>query len=255
VLVTGFPAGSFAANCYIVAPAPGEQCVIVDPGQDSERGISELLAAHRLSPAAVLLTHGHIDHVWSVAPVCGAKGIPAYIHPGDRALLADPAKGLPLGVGQQLFGGLEFTEPDDVRELTDGMALNLAGVEFIVNHAPGHTEGSVTFRLPFEAPTPAVAGNPITAQGKSKIDRPSGDLEVDVLFSGDLLFAGSIGRTDLPGGDYQTILDSLARVCLTLPDETLVLSGHGPRTTIGAERRGNPFLTGLRPAAGPARGM
>ncbi len=247
MLVTGFPAGSFAANCYIVAPAPGEQCVIVDPGQDSERGISELLAAHRLSPAAVLLTHGHIDHVWSVAPVCGAKGIPAYIHPRDRALLADPAKGFPLGVGQQLFRGLEFTEPDDVRELADGMTLNLAGVEFIVNHAPGHTEGSVTFRLPFEVP--------ITAQGKSKIGRPPGDLEADVLFSGDLLFAGSIGRTDLPGGDYPAILDSLARVCLTLPDQTLVLSGHGPQTTIGAERRGNPFLAGLRPATAPAKGM
>ena len=255
MLVTGFPAGSFAANCYIVAPAPGEQCVIIDPGQDSERGIEEILAAHRLSPAAVLLTHGHLDHVWSVAPVCGAKGIPAYIHPADRALLSDPAKGFPLGVGQQLFGGLEFTEPDDVRELADGMTMNLAGVEFIVSHAPGHTEGSVTFRLPFGTPPSAAAGNPITAQGKSKMGRQSGDLEADVLFSGDLLFAGSIGRTDLPGGDYQTILDSLARVCLTLPDETLVLSGHGPQTTIGAERRGNPFLAGLRPAAGPARGM
>jgi hydroxyacylglutathione hydrolase len=255
VLVRGFPAGSFAANCYIVAPGPGEQCVIIDPGQDSEGGIEELLAAHRLSPAAVLLTHGHLDHVWSVAPVCGAKGIPAYIHPADRALLANPAKGFPLGVGQQLFGGMEFTEPDDVRELTDGMALNLAGVEFIVSHAPGHTEGSVTFRLPFEPPASAAAVNPITAQGKSKTGRASGDLEADVLFSGDLLFAGSIGRTDLPGGDYQTILDSLARVCLTLPDQTLVLSGHGPQTTIGTERRDNPFLAGLRPAAGPARGM
>ena len=234
MLVTGFPAGAFAANCYIVAPAPGEQCVIIDPGQDSERGIEELLAAHRLSPAAVLLTHGHIDHVWSVAPVCGAKGIPAYIHPADRALLSDPAKGFPLAVGQQLFGGMEFTEPDDVRELADGITLHLAGVELVVRHAPGHTEGSVTFRLPFQAPAAAQA---------------------DILFSGDLLFAGSIGRIDLPGGDYQTILDSLARVCLTLPDETLVLSGHGPQTTIGAERRGNPFLVGLRPAAGPARGM
>ena len=82
MLVTGFPAGSFAANCYLVAPAPGEECVIVDPGQDAQRGIEELLARYRLKPIAVLLTHGHLDHVWSVAPVCGAKGIPAYIHPG-----------------------------------------------------------------------------------------------------------------------------------------------------------------------------
>ena len=243
MLVAGFPAGAFAANCYIVATGPGEQCVIVDPGQDAERGIEEILAEHRLRPAAVLLTHGHIDHVWSVAPVCGAAGIPAYIHPADRVLLSDPAKGFPLGIGQELFGGLEFTEPDDVKELADGMTLSLVGLEIVVNHAPGHTGGSVTFRLP-------VAEEPIRAGGKSKMDSSG-----DVLFSGDLLFAGSIGRTDLPGGDYPTILRSLARVCLTLPDETLVLSGHGPRTTIGVERRTNPFLAGLAPEAGPARGL
>ena len=237
MLVAGFPAGAFAANCYIVATAPGEQCVIIDPGQDAERGIEEILAEHRLRPAAVLLTHGHIDHVWSVAPVCGAQGIPAYIHPADRALLSDPAKGFSLGIGQELFGGLQFTEPDDVKDLADGITLSLVGLEIIVNHAPGHTEGSVTFRLPPEAP---AAGGPITAPGKNK----TGEVG-DVLFSGDLLFAGSIGRTDLPGGDYPTILRSLARVCLTLPDETVVLSGHGPQTTIGAERRANPFLVGL----------
>lgn len=248
MLVAGFPAGAFAANCYVVASAPGQECVIIDPGQDAERGISELLAEHRLRPAAVLLTHGHIDHMWSVAPVCGATGIPAYIHPGDRALLSDPAKGMPLGAGQELFGGLEFTEPDDVKELADGMTLNLVGLEITVNHAPGHTEGSVTFRMPLEGPSVQA---PITAQGKSKMEAG-----VDVLFSGDLLFAGSIGRTDLPGGDYDTILRSLQRVCLTLPDQTVVLSGHGPQTTIGSERRSNPFLARLDPpGSGPTRGI
>jgi hydroxyacylglutathione hydrolase len=221
VLVTGFPAGAFAANCYIVAPAPGEECVIIDPGQDAERGIEELLARYRLKPVAVLLTHGHIDHVWSVGPVCGAKGIPAWIHPADRGLLADPASGLALNVGQELFGGVTFTEPDDVRELTDGAALELAAMELTVGHVPGHTPGSVTFR--------------------------GGEDDLDALFSGDLLFAGSIGRTDLPGGDHATMLKSLART-LTLPDETVVLPGHGPQTTVGAERRTNPFLTGLEPA-------
>jgi hydroxyacylglutathione hydrolase len=242
VLVAGFPAGAFAANCYVVATGVGEQCVIIDPGQDAMGGIEEILAEHRLQPAAVLLTHGHIDHVWSVAPVCGATGIPAYIHPADRALLSDPARGFPLGIGQELYGGLKFTEPDDVKELADGMTLSLVGLEIAVNHAPGHTQGSVTFRLPLE--------EPITAGGKSKIDRSG-----DVLFSGDLLFAGSIGRTDLPGGDYPTILRSLARVCLTLPDETVVLSGHGPQTTIGDERRTNPFLADLVPESGPGQGL
>ena len=221
MLVTGFPAGAFAANCYIVAPAPGEECVIIDPGQDAQPGIEEVLAEHRLRPAAVLLTHGHIDHVWSVGPVCGAKGIPAWIHPADRGLLADPASGLALNVGQELFGGITFTEPDDVRELTDGAALELAGVQLTVGHVPGHTPGSVTFR--------------------------GGADDLDALFSGDLLFAGSIGRTDLPGGDHSTMLKSLART-LTWPDETVVLPGHGPQTTVGAERRTNPFLTGLEPA-------
>lgn len=225
MLIAGFPAGSFATNCYLVAPAAGAECVIIDPGQDAEPGIAEVLAAHRLKPVAVLLTHGHIDHIWSVAPVCGARGIPAYIHPADRALLSDPARGLSLQFGQQLFGGLTFTEPDEVAELADGMTIELAGVELVVSHAPGHTPGSVTFRLPEGA-----------------------------LFSGDLLFAGSIGRTDLPGGDFPAILDSLARVCLTLPDETRVLPGHGPDTTIGTERVSNPFLADLAPGDGPRTG-
>ena len=231
MLVTGFPAGAFAANCYVVAPAPGEECVIIDPGQDAEPGIEELIARYRLKPVAVLLTHGHLDHVWSAGPVCGAKGIPAYIHPDDRELLADPAKGLPLALGQELFGGVTFTEPDDVLFLPDGCTLSLAGCDFTVGHVPGHTPGSVTFRTD-EAPDGA---------DNSKMR------DSKTLFSGDLLFAGSIGRTDLPGGDHQAMLRSLART-ITLPDDTLVLPGHGPRTTIGAERAANPFLTGLQPA-------
>ena len=225
MLVAGFPAGSFAANCFLVASAPGEECVIIDPGQDAEPGIEELLDRYRLKPIAVLLTHGHIDHMWSVAPVCGAKDIPAYIHPDDRDLLTDPAKGISLLAKQQFLGGMTFSEPDDVRELADGEVIALAGLDFTVGHVPGHTEGSVTF-----GSEPAVEGTDGT------------------LFTGDLLFAGSIGRTDLPGGDHAKMLRSLAKT-LTLPDATIVLPGHGPQTTIGAERATNPFLTGLsRPA-------
>ncbi len=298
MLIAGFPAGSFATNCYVVAPGPGEECIIIDPGQDAEPGVTELLAEYRLRPVAVLATHGHVDHIWSVAPVCGAQGIPAYIHPADRDLLSDPAKGFPLQVGQQLFRGLTFTEPDDVRELADGMTLRLAGVELVVDHAPGHTPGSVTFRTgnqggPWEpshrdggAQGPVTEERGLEAAGGSgpsgsgvspdsgvpprasmaaadatESRGPLGQRGVPggspprvgtVLFSGDLLFAGSIGRTDLPGGDYPTILDSLSRVCLVLPDDTRVLPGHGPQTTIGAERATNPFLAGLTPGPGPS---
>jgi hydroxyacylglutathione hydrolase len=248
VLVTGFPAGSFAANCYVVAPAAGEECVIIDPGQDAQPGIDEILARYRLKPIAVLLTHGHIDHVWSVAPVCGARGIPAYIHPDDRELLSDPGKGLSLGATQQLFGGLTFSEPDDVLELTDDLTITLAGVDFTVAHMPGHTEGSVTFGTTTADGVPGTDATFARGDDLPKPPRESGgSSDEKILFSGDLLFAGSIGRTDLPGGDHQEILRSLERA-LTLPDETIVLPGHGPQTTIGVERAHNPFLTGLRPA-------
>ncbi|MEU7894983.1 MBL fold metallo-hydrolase [Nonomuraea sp. NPDC049152] len=226
MLIAGFPAGAFQSNCYLVAPAAGEECVIVDPGQDAVDGVDDLLREHRLKPVAVLLTHGHLDHVWSVAPVCGARDIPAWIHPEDRHLLSDPAAGW-SPTSSQLFGGITLSEPDDVRELSDGAVMELAGMEFVVDHTPGHTRGSVSFRLPPE----------------------------EIMFSGDLLFAGSIGRSDLPGGDYPTILRSLAAKCLPLPDETVVLPGHGPQTTIGRERASNPYLKEAAPHAGPTRGI
>ena len=222
MLVTGFPAGAFAANCYLVAPAPGEECVIIDPGQDAERGIEELLGRYRLKPIAVLLTHGHIDHMWSVAPVCGAKGVPAYIHPEDRELLADPGKGM------SLHGRAAASRRHDVQR---------------AGRRPG--AGRRRDRHPGRAWTSRSAIRRAIRRARSPSAASEDDL--DALFTGDLLFAGSIGRTDLPGGDHATILKSLART-LTLPDETIVLPGHGPQTTIGDERAANPFLTGLQPA-------
>ncbi|MBR7832666.1 MBL fold metallo-hydrolase [Actinospica durhamensis] len=226
MLIAGFPAGSFGTNCYVVAPGPGERCVVVDPGQDAVGPLTELLREHRLRPAAVILTHGHLDHMWSVTPVCGAHDVPAYIHPADRFMLADPLKGVSAQFAA-MVGGVTFTEPEQVRELADGKALGLTsvlGFDLVVDHAPGHTKGSVTFTLP----RLDDAGDP------------------DVMFSGDLLFAGSIGRSDLPGGDPAEMNVSLARVVLPRPDDTLVLPGHGGRTTIGRERASNPFLRGLR---------
>ncbi|WP_420119594.1 MBL fold metallo-hydrolase [Micromonospora sp.] len=239
MLVAGFPADAFGTNCYVVATAPGEQCVVVDPGIGVLDRLDAVLAEHRLHPAAVLLTHGHLDHTFSVAPVCGARGIPAYVHPEDRELLADPTKALSMDL-TALFGGrLPYTEPDDVAELTDGATLALAGLEITVDHAPGHTGGSVLFRLP-------GAGSPWEAD--------------QVCLSGDVLFAGSIGRTDLPGGSMPRMLTSLREKVLPLADDTVVLPGHGPATTIGRERVRNPYLAdlavpdGARPAA-PTRGL
>ncbi len=226
MLVAGFPAGAWGTNCYVVAPGPGEQCVVIDPGHEALPDLDAILTEHRLQPVAVLLTHGHIDHVFSVVPVCGGRDIPAYIHPDDRHMLSDPGIALGLSANQQLFGGLELREPDDLRLLADGSVVDLAGLPFTVAHAPGHTKGSVTFRL--------------SQPGEGDV----------VLFSGDVLFAGSIGRTDLPGGDFDEMLASLARVILPLPDELPVLSGHGPATTIGDERATNPYLAQAARAAG-----
>jgi glyoxylase-like metal-dependent hydrolase (beta-lactamase superfamily II) len=236
VLVVGFPAGPWGTNCWVLAPAAGEQCVIVDPGKDSAPGIEEAMREHGLSPVGVLLTHGHIDHVWSVVPVCGARGIPAYLHPADRHLLTDPGAGLSPQTRDLLAGMtggvLTTAEPDDLRELSDGLEIELAGLAFVVDHAPGHTGGSVMFRRDGELGVPPL------------------------LISGDVLFEGSIGRTDLPGGDHAAMLHSLATKVLPLDDETVVLPGHGETTTIARERVANPYLTALTDAPpAPSRGL
>jgi hydroxyacylglutathione hydrolase len=239
VLVAGFPSAAFGTNVYVVAPAAGEQCVVVDPGIEVSAGVDALLREHRLEPVAVLLTHGHLDHTFSVVPVGSRRGLPAYIHPGDRQLLVDPA----LGMGPEtrsLFGGrLEWVEPDDVRPLADGELLELAGLSIRVDHAPGHTQGSVMFSVP---------GAPDHVTGLAV--EPTA-----TLLSGDVLFQGSIGRTDLPGGSYPQMLESLRTKVLPLPDDVLVLPGHGSATTIGRERASNPFLGESMPAASPGRGL
>ncbi|MGH3365746.1 MAG: MBL fold metallo-hydrolase [Nocardioidaceae bacterium] len=234
MLIAGFPAGPWQTNCYVVATGPGTECVVVDPGKDAAPGVAELIREHQLKPVSVLVTHGHIDHMWSVTPVAGSYQSPAYIHPRDRHLLADPMAGMSAETaGMLLGGGYEFAEPDDVRELADGDRLEIAGLELVVDHAPGHTPGSVTFRSPYA-------------------DEQE---EPELMFSGDLLFAGSIGRTDLPGGDHPTMLRSLADKVLPLDDRIVVLPGHGPQTTIGRERATNPFLSDLAPVPGPGKGL
>ena len=225
VLVTGFPAGPFGTNCFVIADAPGSECLVIDPGMNAMPGIEALLSEHRLHPAAVILTHGHLDHTWSVLPVCESAKVPAYIHADDREMLADPYLGMgpdmQAMLAQMTAGRMEFAEPEEVRALADGDTIEIVGVELSVRHAPGHTPGSIVFTHP-----------------------GGGDLP-PLLFSGDLLFAGSIGRTDLPGGDPEVMMQSLARVLPPLSDDTAVLPGHGPQTSMAAERAANPYLKGL----------
>jgi glyoxylase-like metal-dependent hydrolase (beta-lactamase superfamily II) len=207
----------------VVATGPGSECVVVDPGKDAASGVADIVREHRLKPVSVLVTHGHVDHMWCVAPVAGTYDATAWIHPSDRHLLADPMAGMSRESTRMMLGGdYTWAEPDDVQELADGEKLELAGLTFVVDHTPGHTQGSVTFRTPYER-----------------------DDISEVMFSGDLLFAGSIGRTDLPGGDHPTMLRSLTTKVLPLADNIVVLPGHGEQTSIGQERATNPFLQDL----------
>jgi hydroxyacylglutathione hydrolase len=222
VFVAVIPSLVTDTNCWIVATAEGEQCVVIDPGIGVVDALDELIAEYRLNPVAVLLTHGHLDHTFSVVPVCGARDVPAYVHPADREQIADPWTWMGAVPGSPILGmsNLTFAEPDDVRELTDQLTLHLAGLDFLVEHAPGHSPGSSVYR------------------GADEDGR-------GVMFAGDVLFAGTIGRTDLAGGSMDQMNESLRRVILPRDDQTVVHPGHGPSTTIGRERLTNPFLLDL----------
>ncbi|MFV9636381.1 MBL fold metallo-hydrolase [Mycobacterium neumannii] len=227
MFITGFAAGMLACNCYVLAPRAGADAIVVDPGQRAMGPLRRILDENRLTPAAVLLTHGHIDHIWSAQKVADMYGCPAYIHPEDRFMLTDPIKdfgrGFLGGLASSAFGAL-FREPKQVVELDkDGDKVELGGVTVTVDHTPGHTRGSVVFR----------------------VDEAIGSGPGSVAFTGDTLFRQSVGRTDLPGGSGRDLLGSIVNKLLVLDDDTVVLPGHGPKSTIGVERRTNPFLEGL----------
>ena len=219
--IVGFPAGMFQTNCYIVSDDAGD-CVVVDPGQDAEAQVRKEISEAGLRPRAVLLTHGHLDHIWTAQKVADHYGVPAYIHPDDRAMLADPAKGLSLDLSAMLKG-VEFVEPAQVIEVFDGDTLRLGSMSFDVDHVPGHSPGSVSFRI-----TVPTEEGPRT-----------------VVLGGDVLFQDGVGRTDLPAGDTEVLMQSISKKFLVLDDDAVVLPGHGPSTTIGRERRANPFLRDL----------
>ena len=205
--VVSLPNGQFAENCYLVADRRTREAVIIDPGEEPGMFLAEL-DTRAWSPGAIWLTHAHIDHIIGVGAVHAATGAPIYLHPLDRPLYdALPQYGGWVGLQ------LESPPPPD-RELRPGQVIKVGGFEFTVRFTPGHSPGSVSF-----------VGN-------------------GMVFGGDVLFNGSVGRTDLPGGDAGTLMASIQSQLLSLPDSTVVHSGHGPDTTIGVERLTNPFLTG-----------
>ena len=201
--------GQFVENCYLVGDDAKGVAVMVDPGEEAGRFLSEL-RRRRWSLEAIWLTHAHIDHILGVAAVREAHpGLPIYLHPLDVGLY----NGLPEQGRWMGFAGLEAPPPAD-RMLAAGQTMQVGAYAFEVRHVPGHSPGHVAF----------------VGHG--------------VILGGDVLFNGSIGRTDLPGGDFATLMQSIQTGFLTLPDSTVVWSGHGPETTIGVERVSNPFLTG-----------
>lgn len=217
MLITNFQAQMFGTNCWILATGKGQECIVVDPGMPNvSQELEAKLNEFDLKPVATLVTHGHLDHTFSVQPICDGYGIPAMIHSDDRQLLLHPER----AHGEQFMSqlaGVHWHEPEKVVELIDGQEFDLVGMKFKAHHAPGHTKGSVMF-----------------------------EVDGEVLISGDVLFAGSIGRTDLPGGSMSSMTKSLKEKVLPLPDLMQVLPGHGPETSIGRERKYNQFLLELQ---------
>jgi glyoxylase-like metal-dependent hydrolase (beta-lactamase superfamily II) len=196
---------------------------------DAMDSLHQVVSEANLTPKAVLITHGHFDHMWCAQDVAAEFGCPVWIHPADRHLLSDPMAAISGESASMLraqFGltdDVEFVEPAEVRDAVDGAEIEVDGVTFIVDHVPGHTPGTVFYRMDWTGPEPVS----------------------QVMFSGDFLFNGSIGRTDLTGGDHGQMLDSLRDRILPLPDDIVVLPGHGAQTSIGRERQINPFLAPL----------
>lgn len=225
MFIVPFVSGPWQANCYVLSAQPGtadelQAAVVIDPGVESRHKVEELLTKHSLQLAAVVLTHGHIDHVADSAELANDHGVPVWLHPDDQFMLTEPARG--LGPGSELIiasvlGTERLPAPNDLRELADGQRLEVAGLSLAVMHLPGHSPGCVVLGTEDDASP--------------------------VLFSGDVLFAGSIGRVDLPGGSMSVMRNSLRRLRSQIDPETSILPGHGSSTTMARELATNPYLT------------
>lgn len=224
MFIASFPAGAWQTNCYLVGPAAGGPCVVVDPGVGAIDTIRQVVAEQGLQPRGVLLTHGHVDHMYSAADVCAEYGIGCWIHPADRERLTDPYA-VPAArelVAQSLGQARDFTdhEPAPLHLVGDRDRIALAGLEFEALHAPGHTPGSTLYRLAC----------------------PDDERFGALVFTGDVVFAGSVGRTDLPGGQPEVMARTLRRVVLELADDSVLLPGHGGQAVMSRERATNPYL-------------
>ena len=217
MLVDSFAAPLFATNCWVIAPKAGNECIVIDPGMpDVTDTLEELLKKHSLKPVAIIATHGHLDHTFSIQPIADGYSIPAYIHSLDRAALAKP-EGIHGAEFLATYCEGEFIEPVDVRDLRNDEVVELVGMKLRAIHAPGHTAGSLVFVV-----------------------------DDEILISGDVLFAGSIGRTDLPSGSDTQMEQTLRKKIMPMADHLRVLPGHGPETTMGREKKSNPYLTSLK---------
>jgi glyoxylase-like metal-dependent hydrolase (beta-lactamase superfamily II) len=214
-LIIQIPLWVAATNAYIVAPGADGPAVIIDAPPDPEP-LFDLLREHSLSAVALLVTHGHIDHVGGAGTIDAGLSLKTYLHPDDDWLASDPAGQL-LGLLGAVDDVGKYTLPTTMVPLAHGERLELAGLGLDVIHTPGHTPGHCCFHLADEG----------------------------LLFSGDQLFAGSVGRTDLPGGSWDQLIASMRDRVMTLDDATQVLPGHGPTTTLARERATNPFLQDL----------
>jgi glyoxylase-like metal-dependent hydrolase (beta-lactamase superfamily II) len=210
VILKMLEVGPFTSNCYIVGSEKTGHGMIIDPGEEAQR-ILKTVNELGLNIKLIVLTHGHVDHVGGLAEVKESTGAEVAIHENDKRQLAS-------GEGRMLasmFGGIYREPPPPDRFLKDGDIIEIGELSFSVLHTPGHTPGGICL------------------------------LGEGVVFTGDTLFNYSIGRTDLPGGDTDTIMTSIHSKLMVLPDNTIVYPGHGPPSTIGAERKGNPFIRGL----------
>lgn len=212
--ISGFAAGPYQTNCYLLQEE--KRVVVIDPGMHTHDRVLAFLREHDAVLEKIILTHGHIDHTRDAGTLARRLDVPVYIHPAD-AFMLDGGRGISANA-QVLFDAANMTPIDTLRDLNDGETVELLGRDFRISHAPGHSPGSVLLH------------------------------DEEICFAGDVLFKGAIGRTDLAGSDPAQMQESLRGPVLALADQVQVLPGHGPITTMRAERHTNPFLQGLTPA-------